>query len=309
MDKLLVSPSPHIRNNVTTAKIMGHVMIALVPSIIAATLIFGGRALMLIGFCVAIAVIIERITGAIMKRPDTTGDLSAAVTGLIFALNLPPSLPFWIAFIGVFFAIVVTKMLFGGLGCNFANPAIVGRIVIMVSFSSYMTRWSEPFTSDVTTMATPLASRSANYLDMFIGTTGGCLGETCAAALLFGFVYLCVVKVITPSTPVAFVGTVALFSFIAGEDPLYQVLAGGLLLGAIFMATDYVTTPVTQKGKIIFGIGCGIITCVIRFYGSYPEGVSFSILIMNILTPYIDMLCRTKPVGAKKPQKPQKEGN
>lgn len=308
MEKLLVSPSPHIRNDVSTAKIMGHVMIGLLPAVIAATVIFGGKALMLIGFCIAVAVILERISGAIMKRPDTTGDLSAAVTGLIFALNLPPTLPFWIALIGLFFAIVVTKMLFGGLGCNFANPAIVGRIVLTLSFTSAMTTWSEPFSSDVTTMATPLASRSADYLDMFIGTTSGCIGETSALALLFGFVYLCAVKVITPSTPVAYVGTVALFSWIAGVDPLYQVLAGGLLLGAIFMATDYVTTPVTQTGKIIFGIGCGIITCVIRLYGSYPEGVSFSILIMNIVTPYIDMLCRTKPVGAKKPAKPQKEG-
>lgn len=309
MDKLIVSPSPHTRSNVTTAKLMGHVLVALFPAIVAATVIFGGKALMLIGFCTAVSVVLERICGIIMKKPDTTGDLSAAVTGVIFALNLPPTLPFWVAFIGIFFAIVVTKQLFGGLGCNFANPAIVGRIVIMLSFPAAMTTWAEPFTADITTFATPLASRSANMVDMFFGMTSGCLGETCSAALIVGGIYLCITKVITPTTPLAFVGTVALFSFIAGESPLYQVLSGGLLLGAIFMATDYVTTPVTQTGKLIFGVGCGIITCVIRFYGSYPEGVSFSILLMNIVSPYIDMLCRTKPVGAKKPQKTAKEAN
>ena len=309
MDKMIVSPSPHVRSGTTTAKLMGHVLLALFPAIVAATIIFGGRALMLVGFCTAIAVVLERICGIIMKRPDTTGDLSAAVTGVIFALNLPPTLPFWVAFIGLFFAIVVTKQLFGGLGHNFANPAIVGRIVITLSFPAAMTTWTEPFTADVTTLATPLASKSANMLDMFLGMTSGCIGETCSVALIFGFVYLCVMKIITPTTPIAFVGTVALFSFIAGEDPLYQVLSGGLLLGAIFMATDYVTTPVTQLGKFIFGIGCGIITCVIRFYGSYPEGVSFSILLMNIVSPYIDMLCRTRPVGAKKPQNKVKEAN
>ncbi len=308
MEKLVVSPSPHIRSNITTSKVMSHVMLSLIPAIAAATVIFGGRALMLIGFCIAVAVVLERLCGIVMKRPDTTGDLSAAVTGLIFALNLPPTLSFWIAFIGVFFAIVITKQLFGGLGCNFANPALVGRIVIMLSFPSAMTTWAEPFTADVTTFATPLASKSANMLDMFFGMTSGCLGETCSIALIIGGIYLCIVRVITPSAPLAFVGTVALFSFIVGENPLYQVLSGGLLLGSIFMATDYVTTPITQTGKIIFGIGCGIITCVIRFYGSTPEGASYAILLMNIVTPYINMLCRIRPVGAKKPVKQLQEG-
>ena len=307
MDKLIVSPSPHIRSSMTTTKVMGHVLIALMPAVIAATVIFGGRALMLIGFCTATAIIWERLIRIIMKKSDTTGDLSAAVTGLIFALNLPSTLPFWMAAIGTFFAIVVVKQLFGGLGSNFANPAIVGRIVLFVSFPSAMTNWVQEFTGDATATATPLVSKSAEYADLFLGTTKGCLGETCAFALVIGGLYLILMKIITPSTPVAFIGTVALFSWLAGEDPLYQILSGGLILGAFFMATDYVTTPITQTGKVIFGIGCGIITCVIRFYGSYPEGVSFSILIMNIITPYIDMLTGTRPIGAKKAEKKAKE--
>lgn len=310
MQKLIVSPSPHIRSSVTTSNIMLHVLIALVPAAFAAGLYYGGRALILMGFCVASSVLIEKLYCFIAKKKDSSPDLSAAVTGLLLAFNLPVMLPLWMAFIGCFVAIVITKQLFGGLGQNFANPAIVGRIVLMLSFPSAMTTWVEPFfyrAEDVYSCATPLVTNDASYKDLFLGTVSGCIGETCAAALLLGGIYLVAMKIITPHTPIAFMGTVMLFSLIAGEDPIYQVLSGGVVLGAVFMATDYVTTPITGKGKIIFGIGCGIITCVIRFYASKPEGVSFAILLMNILVPYIDMITATKPLGAKKPEK-KKEG-
>lgn len=306
MDKLIVSPSPHIRSQGSTAKIMGSVLTALLPAVIAATMIFGGRALMLVGVCTGSAIIWERLANIVMKRPDTTGDLSAAVTGMILALNVPQGLPFWMAVLGTFVAIVIVKQLFGGLGQNFANPALVARIVLMMSFPSAMTAWVDPFTCDAASGATPLATKTADTADLFLGAVRGCLGETCSLALIVGGVVLVAARVISPVTPVAFIGTVAAFSWFAGEDPLYQVLSGGLLLGAIFMATDYATTPVTAAGKLIFGIGCGIITCVIRFYASYPEGVSFSILLMNILTPYIDMITASHPVGAKKRDKARK---
>lgn len=298
-ENLTVCPSPHVRDNTTTAKIMGHVLIALCPAIIAATIIFGVRALLLIAFCAGSAVIWERLCNLVMKRPNSIGDLSAAVTGVILAFNLPSTLPFWMAAIGTFVSIVVVKQLFGGLGHNFANPAIVGRIVLMLSFPAAMSHWVAPFESgvDAVTSATPLVSGSASYSELFLGTTGGCLGEVSAAALLLGGVYLFAMDIISPAAPLAFMGTVAAFSYAVGEDGLYQVLAGGVILGAVFMATDYVTTPVTTKGKIIFGIGCGLVTCIIRFWGSYPEGVSFSILLMNIVTPYIDMFTRKKPIG------------
>ena len=212
-------------------------------------------------------------------------------------------MPYWQAAIGTFVAIVIVKQLFGGLGQNFANPAIVGRIVLMLAFTGNMTHWVVPFydPDNIVTGATPLAavhSAPADYLDLFLGRVGGCLGEVSAAALLIGGVYLIMMKIISVHTPLAFIGTVFVFSYLCGEDGIYQILAGGVMLGAFFMATDYVTTPVTKTGKVIFGIGCGIITCVIRFFGSYPEGVSFSILLMNILTPYIDMITKTKPLGA-----------
>lgn len=290
-----------MRSRASTSKIMLHVIIALMPALVMSAVLFGGRALMLTGVCVLSALVWEKLCNIIMKRPDTTHDLSAAVTGMLLAFNLPVTLPFDMAVIGTFVAIVIVKQLFGGLGQNFANPAIVGRIVLMLSFTGAMTNWTLPkLTSDVTSTATPLADKDKlyGYWDLFIGKCPGCIGEVCAAALIAGGIYLVVMKVICVHTPVAFVGTVFVFSLIAGEDPVYQILSGGLMLGAIFMATDYVTTPVTKPGKVIFGIGCGVITCIIRFYASYPEGVSFSILIMNIVTPYIDMATRKKPVGA-----------
>lgn len=280
---------------------MLQVIIALAPALVMSAVLFGGRALILTGVCVFSAVAWEKICNILMKRPDTTHDLSAAVTGLLLAFNLPVTLPYGMAVIGTFVAIVIVKQIFGGLGQNFANPAIVGRIVLMLSFTGAMTNWTMPgLMSDVVSSPTPLADKDGlyGYWDLFIGKCPGCIGEVCAAALIAGGIYLVVAKVICVHTPIAFVGTVFVVSWLAGQDPLYQILSGGLMLGAIFMATDYVTTPITKKGKVIFGIGCGIITCVIRFYANYPEGVSFSIIIMNIATPYIDMATHAKPVGA-----------
>ena len=266
MNKLKVSPSPHIKSSMTTQRLMLCVLISLLPTVIASGIIFGFKAFVLIAVCVISSVLFEALSRIIMKRTQTIGDLSAALTGLILALNLPVSLPWWMAVIGCFAAIVIVKQLFGGLGQNFANPAIVGRIVLMVSFSSAMTSWTLPKYSfarsgEIISSATPLMSEQlsekASYMDLFFGTTGGCLGETCALTLLIGGIYLIIRKIISPVTPLAFIGTVGLLSFIYGvftgsltyalEHLLYQVLSGGLILGAFFLATDYVTTPVTQK--------------------------------------------------------------
>lgn len=306
MQKFIISSSPHARDNMSTGKIMGMVVAGLVPSIFSSVMVFGLRSLVLIAICVASCVLFETACNALRRRKNTINDLSAVVTGILLAFNLPSMLPWWMAMIGSFVAIVVVKQLFGGLGHNFANPAIVGRIVLMLSFPTAMTTWQTPYSyldEIITTGATPLVTGKATYTELFFGKCGGCLGETSAAMLLAGGLLLIAFNIISPSTPIAFIGTVFVFSWITGNDPVYQILAGGVFLGAFFMATDYVTTPVTTKGKIIFGIGCGIITCIIRFYGSYPEGVSFSILIMNLLTPYIDMITKTKPLGAKKQAK------
>lgn len=306
MENLIVSPSPHQKSSMTTQKVMLHVIIALAPAIAASGIIFGLRAILLILLCAISCVFFEYLSRIVMKRSQTISDLSAIVTGILLAMNLPVTMPLWMAVIGSFVAIVIVKQLFGGLGQNFANPAIVGRIVLMLSFTTQMTTWVKPFfykTADLTTSPTPLSSSIEilpSYKELFLGTTGGCLGETCALALLIGGLYLVVMKIISLSTPVAFIGSLAVLTFIAGGDPLYQILSGGVMIGAFFMATDYSTTPINNKGKIIFGIGCGAVTFLIRQYGSYPEGVSFSILLMNILTPYIDMATKTKPLGAKK---------
>lgn len=280
---------------------MLHVLIALLPAFAAAVVLFGVRAAVMVCVCMGSAFLWERGCNLIMKRPNTTGDLSALVTGMILAFNLPPSLPYWMAVVGTFVAIVITKQIFGGLGQNFANPAIVGRIVLMMSFTGEMTSWVMPnyMAQDVITAPTPLVEKNGlySYLDLFLGRHPGCIGEVCCAALIAGGIYLVIMRVISIHIPVSFVGTVFVFSWIAGKDPVYQILSGGVMLGAIFMATDYVTSPVSKKGKVIFGVGCGALTCLIRFYANYPEGVSFAILLMNIVTPYIDMLTRAKPVG------------
>lgn len=300
MNKLISSISPHFNSNITTTKIMLDVIIALVPAAIASAVIFGMRSLLVIGVCVAVCIFSEWGFEKICKKKNTISDLSAVVTGMLLAFNLPVSIPLWQAAFGSIVAIVVVKQLFGGIGQNFANPAITARIVMMTAFSGTMTSWVFP---DAASSATPLALITKGqtdalppYLNMFLGYHGGCLGETCTLALLIGGIYLLVKRVISWHTPVAFIGTVAVMSLICGKDVLYQLMAGGLMIGAWFMATDYSSTPATKSGKIIFGIGCGLITVLIRFWGNFPEGVSFSILIMNILTPYIERLTRAKPL-------------
>lgn len=239
----------------------------------------------------------------ICDRKNTIGDLSAAVTGLILALNLPIGIPLWQAAFGSLVAIVVVKQLFGGIGHNFANPAITARIVMLLAFSGTMTTWVIPGAADAVSGATPLAllktGETVDLLTLVLGNVGGSLGETCSIALIVGGIYLIVRKVISWHTPVAFIASVFVLSLISGgvDYALCQVFAGGLMLGAFFMATDYSTSPATPVGKIIFGVGCGLITCLIRFFGNYPEGVSFSILLMNILTPYISKWTASKPLG------------
>lgn len=308
MKLLTIAPSPHIREGMTTQKIMLYVIGALMPAAVASVIHFGWRALLLMVFCVGISMACEGLCRIVMKREQTVADCSAALTGLLLAMNLPVTIPLWEAALGCFVAIVVVKQLFGGLGQNFANPAITARIILMMSLTSDMTNWirpGEPY--DAVSSATPLVSGTASINDLFWGSTGGCLGETCAGAIIFGGLFLIFMGLVSPAAPLSFIGTVAVCTLIYSGGNMqmmtYQLLAGGLMLGAFFMATDYVTTPITTKGRIIFGVGCGLLTFLIRAYGSYPEGVSFSILLMNILTPYIDKLTMTKPLGAVKPQK------
>ena len=309
-NQMLVQSSPHLVTKNSTSRVMLDVLIALTPAIAAASVIFGLRALLLIAVTVASSVLFEYLFRILLKRKNTISDLSAAVTGLILALNLPAGLPIWQAVFGSLVAIVVVKQLFGGLGKNFANPALTARIVLLLSFTSSMNSFSirgEGSALDLVSSATPLASmldgaKKTPYLDLFLGTHAGAIGETCALALLIGLAYLLVRRVITWHIPVSFVGTVAIFSLIGDRDVLFQILSGGLLLGAIFMATDYVTSPASPVGKLVFGCGCGAITVLIRFFGG-TEGVSYGILLMNILTPYIDRLTRRRPLGLRRQAK------
>lgn len=308
MSKLKIEPSPHIKSAVSTQKIMLCVILALVPALVASVWIFGLRALLMTVICCTCCVIFEWVFEKITKRKNTISDLSAIVTGMLLAFNLPVTLPFYMAVIGCFVAIVIVKQFFGGLGQNFANPAITARIVLMLSFTSYMTSWAAPFyyqnSGEIITTSTPLVSEGApDLLSLLLGTTGGCIGETCALALLIGGIFLVVTKIISPATPLCFIGTVFVISLITTGDitlATAEILSGGLMLGAIFMATDYVTTPITTKGRIIFGIGCGLITLLIRSFGTMPEGVSYSILLMNILSPLIDRFTVPKAFGAVK---------
>ncbi|MBR6025244.1 MAG: RnfABCDGE type electron transport complex subunit D [Firmicutes bacterium] len=308
---LVISSAPHVNNPVDTTSIMRDVIIALIPSLVVSVYVMGIRALLLTIVCVAACVIFEWAWQKFMHRPQTIGDLSAAVTGVILAFNLPVNLPFWMAVVGCFIAIIITKQLFGGLGQNFANPAIVARVAMFVGFASAMTSWKvtshmDPAivaaAGDAMTGATPLGlltkgAELPSYMSMFLGTINGSMGEVSAVALIIGGIYLLVRKIITWEIPVAFIASVAVFSLLMGRDPIFDVLAGGVMLGAIFMATDYVTSPINPAGKIIFGIGCGLMTMLIRQFGSYPEGVSFAILLMNVLTPHIDDWTRSKLNG------------
>ena len=311
MNPFIVSPSPHIRSERTTRSIMLDVIIALCPAWLASVIIFGWRALLVSAVCILSCVLFEYFCRLLMKREQTIGDLSAVVTGLLLALNLPVTIPLWVAMFGSFIAIAVAKQLFGGIGQNFANPAITARVVLLAAFGGYMTNFTAPFDyagADAVSAATPLALLASDgelpsLLQMFLGVKAGSMGEVSALALLIGGVYLVARRVIKPITPLVFVGTVFLLCGITGGQPLYQILSGGLLLGAIFMATDYATTPSTNWGKVIFGLGEGLLTFLIRTYGNYPEGVSFAILLMNILTPQIDKLTTRKPLGGKKVEK------
>ena len=302
--QLKLSVSPHIHSGRSTRGIMLDVLIALLPVTAAGAAIFGLRSLLVVAFTVAACVGFEALFNLIAKKPIPVKDLSAAVTGLLLGLNLPANIPLWQCAVGALFAIVVVKGLFGGLGANPVNPAITARVFMLVSFGSL---GNSPLpldqqTVDAVTGATPLASAEAtSLLDLLLGLHGGAIGETCAIALLVGGIYLVMRRVITWHVPVAFIGTVFLTSFLmegmSATAALAAVLSGGLLIGAIFMATDYVTSPPTPWGKIIFGLGAGLITFLIRYFGKYPEGVSFAILFMNILTPYVMSWTRRRVFG------------
>ena len=315
-NRLLVSSSPHFRNNDTTARIMLDVVIALIPAALAGTYFFGIRALLVILVTTASSVAAEYIACKALKKEPSIRDYSAIVTGLILALNLPSTIPLWIAAVGGAVAIVIIKQMFGGIGQNFMNPAAGARVILMVSWTGPMTKWAAPG-YDAVSSATPLAlikkggeamegAVIPGYLDLFIGNKAGCIGETSVLVLLIGAAYLLYRRVITPEIPLVFIGTTAALTWILGGDALfkgdalYHILSGGLVIGAFFMATDYSTSPVTFKGRIIMGLGCGLITSVIRLYGGYPEGVSFGIILMNIMVPLIDRYTIPKSFGGGK---------
>ena len=299
--KLTVTASPHIVSEATTSRIMCLVAISLLPALGASTYFFGFRVLSLTAVCVITCVALEFLFNLLLKRPQTVGDYSACVTGMLIAFNLPSNFPFTMAVVGCIVAILVVKQLFGGIGQNIVNPAIAARVVLLVSFPVQMTTWPLPLAHQTTpvvegvTGPTPLTlwkqgeAVPSNW-DLFIGNVGGSMAEISALALLIGFGFLLYKRVVTPIIPVGFLGTVLLFALLTGEDPMFHLLAGGVMLGALFMATDYVTSPTRPIGQLIFGIGCGVITMAIRLYGNFPEGVSFAILVMNILTPPIDNL-------------------
>ena len=318
-EQLIVTTSPHFKHPTTTATIMRDVLIALSPAAIASVVIHGWYALVMIVVTMTAAIGAEFIFNLCIKKKQTVLDLSAAVTGLLLALNLPTSARIWHCVIGAVFAIIVVKCLFGGIGCNFANPAITARVFLVLAFAEIGGGrlgghpWSEE-SVDLVGGATPLvalgngapASELPSLLDMLLGLRGGAIGEGCIAALLLGGIYLIVRRVIKWEVPAAFIATVFLLSWaITGDltSAVYYVLAGGVFLAAFFMITDYSTTPLNKLGKIVFAVGTGLITVLIRFYGSYPEGISFAILIMNILSPYIEKLCARRPMGGVKNEK------
>ncbi len=303
-DILTAASSPHILHPDTTRGIMSDVVIALAPAAVYGCILFGWQAAAVLAVCIITAVASEFLWNLALKKPQSVGDISAVVTGLLLGMNLPASIPLWQAAIGSVAAIIVVKQMFGGIGCNFANPAIAARIILLVSFPGSMTKFTEPV-SDIVTSATPLAAESGTYTlkSLFFGMHPGSIGETSAFLLIVGGIYLLLRRVISPVIPLCFIGTVAVLSLISGEDLAVSLFGGGLMIGAIFMATDYTTSPTTALGKAVFGIGCGIITFVIRKFGALPEGVSYSILLMNILVPYINRYTLSKPFGFIKPSK------
>ena len=317
---LVVSSAPHLVTSMDTTKIMLMVLIGLAPSFLVSIYVFGMRVIALTVVCVVASMFFEWAWNKLMHKKQTVGDLSAAVTGTLIAFNVPAGLPYWIAIVGCFVAIIVVKQLFGGMGKNVVNPAITARIVLFISFATEMTTWPLPrMAVDATSTATPLGilaeggAELPSNMQMFLGFIGGSMGEVSAIALLIGGLFLIWKKIISPIIPCCFIGTVFVFALIyyaatgngdALQMAVFHVLAGGVMLGAFFMATDYVTSPLLPMGKVIFGIGCGLLTMIIRLWGQYPEGVSFSILIMNCLTPLIENFCQKRLYGgAKKNEK------
>lgn len=313
--KLIVSASPHVHSDETTQGLMGNVIVALMPCVVASAIIFGMRALLLTAVSVISCVVLEWLYCKLLKRANPIGDLSAVVTGIILALNVPVTMPIGELIVGAVVAIIIVKQLFGGIGMNFANPALVGRIVLFISFTNEMNNWKYPHAAvDQLSKATPLQVASPaklNLLDLFMGIHGGVLGETCALAIVLGCIYLIATHTISPAIPLTYVGSMFVFYLIATgsvHESLVAVLSGGLLFGAVFMATDYVTSPFTLKGKLIYGLALGVITFAIRYWGSYTEGVSFALLFMNLWVPFINDWTRQTPYGYVKPAKPAKEG-
>lgn len=308
--RLIVSHSPHTKSAETTKSVMLDVLIALLPALIAGVIVMGYRASCMAAVCVAASMFFEWGWQKLLKKPSSIGDYSAAVTGLLIALNIPVTLPFWMAAVGCFFAIIIVKQFFGGLGNNFMNPALAARAFLLTSWAKPMTTWIKPFekislfgNADVISSATPLGMLKEGgdslpgYADLFFGNISGSIGEVSALAIIIGGIYLIYKGVIDGKITFAYLFTLFILSYTVGKDGLYQILSGGVMLGAFFMATDYVTTPYTKAGQIIFGVGCGFITFIIRNFGGYPEGVTYAVLLMNLLTPLIDRITVPKSFG------------
>ena len=311
MDKFIVSGTPHVRSKDSIQGIMRDVLIGLTPAALMGIYVFGINALVIMVISIASAIFFEYLYQKLMKKPITITDLSAAVTGLLLAMNMPASAPYWMPIVGSAFAIIIAKQLFGGLGQNFINPALAARAFLLASYPTAMTTWPAPTGVDAVTVATPLAllkageittATSGDMMNALVGTVGGCIGETSAIALIIGGVYLIVRHVISWRIPVVYIATVFILTALIGRNgvriPQYEIFVGGLMLGAFFMATDYASSPVTPLGQIIMALGCGLLTTLIRIFGGYPEGVSYSILIMNLCVPLIDRFTEPKIFGA-----------
>ncbi len=311
-NNLIVSGSPHIHKKESISKIMWTVVISLIPALIAGVIIFGLDALWVTLIAVIAAVLTELVLQIWSKKKITILDGSAVITGILLAFNLPSNVPLWLPIVGAIFSIAIGKHVFGGIGQNIFNPALVGRVFLMASWPKFMTSFTRPFSFDALVSATPLAALKEgkildhlSYLDLFLGNRGGCIGEVCILALLIGAAFLLIKGYISWHIPLTYILTTAIFTYIFGAgqlfvgDWLFHILSGGLILGAFFMATDYVATPLTAKGQLIFGVGCGLLTGVIRIWGGYPEGVSYAILMMNAATPFIDRYTKTRIYGTR----------